>query len=123
MSLMRCRNCTTRFAVGLLRCPHCGERSELYAVPEHEAATEEENMPKITVGGGASNALEGEGPGADEVQEPDATVEDAGDETAQDDAADEQEESADEAEVEAEPASKEAAPAPKARKKASPAKS
>jgi len=57
MSLMRCRGCSTRFAVGLLRCPQCQAVSEIYARPEHEADAEEENMPKITVGGGASNAL------------------------------------------------------------------
>lgn len=57
MSLMACRGCSTRFAVGLLRCPQCGVVSELYARPDYEADTEEP-MPKITVGGGASNALE-----------------------------------------------------------------
>jgi hypothetical protein len=57
MSLMRCRSCSTRFAVGLLRCPQCQVVSELYARPEHEAEQEEAEMPKITVGGGASNAL------------------------------------------------------------------
>jgi len=124
MSLMRCRGCSTKYAVGLLRCPHCGELSELYAVPEHEAAAEEETMPKITVGGGASNALEGEDPGADEAQAPDAPVEEsAGDEPVKEAAAAEQEESAGEAEAEPEPSTKEAAPAPKARKKAPPAKS
>lgn len=57
MSLMACRSCSTRFAVGLLRCPQCQAVSEIYARPGHEADAEEENMPKITVGGGASNAL------------------------------------------------------------------
>lgn len=57
MSLMACRSCSTRFAVGLLRCPQCQAVSEIYARPSHEADAEEENMPKITVGGGASNAL------------------------------------------------------------------
>lgn len=55
MSLMRCRSCLAKFAVGLLRCPQCQKVSELFARPEHEAE-QEENMPKITVGGGASNA-------------------------------------------------------------------
>lgn len=57
MALMVCRSCTTRFAVGLLRCPHCGALSELYAVPDYIADAEEENMPKISVEGGPSNAL------------------------------------------------------------------
>lgn len=67
MSLMRCRGCSTRFAVGLLRCPQCQAISEIYARPEHEANAEEENMPKITVGGGASNALADTEEVADEV--------------------------------------------------------
>jgi hypothetical protein len=57
MSLMRCRGCSTRFAVGLLRCPQCQAMSELYARPDHEVEQEEAEMPKITVGAGASNAL------------------------------------------------------------------
>lgn len=57
MSLMACRSCSTRFAVGLLRCPQCQAVSEIYSRPGHEADAEEENMPKITLGGGASNAL------------------------------------------------------------------
>lgn len=124
MAWMRCRSCKTLFAIGLLRCPQCRAVSELYAVPDHVAETEEENMPKITVGGGASNALEGEDPGADQTQAPDAPMEEsAGDELVEDVAADEREESAGEAEAEPEPADKEAAPAPKTRKRATPAKS
>lgn len=124
MSLMRCRGCTTKFAVGLLRCPQCHEVSELYAVPEHVAAAEEENMPKITVGDGASNALADEDSVADETQAADA-VEDgaAEDEFAAKEPADQQEGSADETEAAPEPAAKEAATAPKTRKKASSAKS
>lgn len=123
MSLMRCRSCSTRFAVGLLRCPQCQQVSELYAVPEHVAAAEEENMPKITVGGGASNAAEEAA--ADEVQVSDeaqvaadtaAEVVEAG-----------EEEPAGEAErepvAEPEAVAAEATPAPKTRKKASPAAS
>lgn len=111
MSLMRCRSCSARFAVGLLRCPQCQQVSELYAVPEHVAAAEEENMPKITLGDGASNALGGEDSVTDEVQAVDEVVDEP-----------EREAPAGGAEAGAEPA-KEAAPAPKARKKAPPAKS
>lgn len=57
MSWMACRSCTTRFAVGLLQCPHCQALSELYAVPDYVVDAEEENMPKISVEGGPSNAL------------------------------------------------------------------
>lgn len=57
MALMSCRSCSTRFAVGLLRCPQCNAVSELYAVPDYVADAEEENMPKITIAG-ASNAAE-----------------------------------------------------------------
>lgn len=110
MSLMRCRGCSTKHAVGLLRCPQCQELSELYAVPEHVAADEEDNMPKITVGGGASNALGGEEPTADAVEAPEAVA----DEPIQEEA---------EGEAEAAPAAEEAAAAPKTRKKAASAKS
>lgn len=70
MAWMACRNCTAKYAVGLLRCPQCGAVSELFAVPDYVAEAEEENMPKITVAGGASNAL-GE---PDEIAEPVADV-------------------------------------------------
>lgn len=47
MALSVCQECTTRFAVGLLACPHC-----------HSTKFYEEGsvMPKITVHGGPSNA-------------------------------------------------------------------
>ncbi len=58
MVLMECRNCSTKFAVGLLRCPQCNSMSELYAAPEEVIEAEQEaNMPKISVEGGPSNAL------------------------------------------------------------------
>ena len=44
MALLECLRCTTRFAVGLLHCPHC--LSEEF---------QEADLPKITVGGGASH--------------------------------------------------------------------
>jgi hypothetical protein len=107
MSLMRCRSCLAKFAVGLLRCPQCQKVSELFAWPEHEAE-QEENMPKITVGGGASNAALDEQAVAEEttapVAAPDAVAEPA----------------APAAETPAEPEESASVPtpAPKARKKA-----
>lgn len=68
MSLRVCLDCTTAFAVGVPRCPHCG--SERHAA-QHEAealgiqhgvpveiSEEENSMPKITRHGGASVASE-----------------------------------------------------------------
>lgn len=58
MAWMVCRSCSTKFAVGLLRCPQCQAVSELFAVPEEVFEAEQEaDMPKISVGGGPSNAL------------------------------------------------------------------
>lgn len=58
MAWMACRSCSTKFAVGLLRCPQCQAVSELFAVPEEVVEAEQEaDMPKISVGGGPSNAL------------------------------------------------------------------
>jgi hypothetical protein len=78
---MVCRECTAKFAVGLLRCPQCQAVSELYAVPDYVADAEEENMPKITVAAGASNALGADdesvtdvAPEAQVVAEPEPTV-------------------------------------------------
>lgn len=48
MALRYCTGCTTRFAVGLPRCPWCGSR-------EH-VEEGEQDMAKITVHGGPSNA-------------------------------------------------------------------
>lgn len=58
MAWMHCRSCSTKFAVGLLRCPQCQAVSELFAVPEEVVEAEQEaDMPKISVEGGPSNAL------------------------------------------------------------------
>lgn len=64
MSLWVCLDCTTAFAVGVPRCPHCG--SERHAEEGSAAALgiqasvpvelEEDRMPKITRHGGASVA-------------------------------------------------------------------
>ncbi|WP_435279170.1 hypothetical protein [Streptomyces sp. 1222.5] len=53
MALNVCGGCTTKFAVGLKRCPHC-------------ASTDfcEDDMPKITVHGGPSDATVDEEPEA-----------------------------------------------------------
>lgn len=121
MSLMRCRSCTCRFAVGLLRCPQCQQVSELYAQPEHEAEAEEENMPKITVGGGASNALgAAEDAGAEQPAFEIETAEESVADGAEDPTVEPVQETA-AIEADATPAAKEAAPAPKTRKKATPA--
>ena len=47
MALNECADCTTAFAVGLPRCPHC--RST-------DFAEQGQDMPKITEHGGATNA-------------------------------------------------------------------
>lgn len=46
--LLYCRDCTTAYAVGLHRCPHCTS----------ERVSREPIMPKITVHGGPSNAAD-----------------------------------------------------------------
>ena len=48
MALWECRDCTTRYAVGLFRCPHCRAVSQKYT---------EDNVPKITVHGGPTNGI------------------------------------------------------------------
>lgn len=61
MTLRVCMDCTTAFAVGAPRCPHCG--SERSAEEGTAAAlgvyargrVEEDDMPKITRHGGASD--------------------------------------------------------------------
>ncbi len=115
MAWMQCRSCSTKFAVGLLRCPQCQMISELYAAPEEAIEAEKESaMPKITVAAGPSNALDDTGepeaaPAAEEkpVAGPEPT------ETANADAAPDDEATA------TEPAAAEtqapAAPAPKKR--------
>lgn len=73
MAWMQCRSCSTKFAVGLLRCPQCRAVSEMYAVPEEviEAEREAKGVPKISVEGGPSNAL------GEPVESESAAVEDA----------------------------------------------
>lgn len=44
MALLACLSCATKFAVGLLRCPHCSSTD-----------FEEADLPKITVSGGVSH--------------------------------------------------------------------
>lgn len=51
MSLMQCRGCPAKFVVGLLRCPRCGQMSELFAPPDQG-----DDVPKISVHGGPSSA-------------------------------------------------------------------
>lgn len=50
MAVETCPECTTRFAVGLLRCPHCQAPA-----PRFADRMKEEDMPRITVAGGPSN--------------------------------------------------------------------
>lgn len=47
MSVRVCEECTTRFAVGLVACPHCGSG-------HHHEETEADDMPKISRGDGPS---------------------------------------------------------------------
>lgn len=83
---MGCLGCVGTYAVGFMRCPHCGTRSPMHTGPERK----EDAMPKAT-SGGTSNAWEGgdavgvagDGPEGGEVLgfswEPnDAPAEDAG---------------------------------------------
>jgi RNA polymerase subunit RPABC4/transcription elongation factor Spt4 len=47
MALNTCNECTTSFAVGIAKCPHCGSK---------DYSEEGSSMPKITLHGGPSNA-------------------------------------------------------------------
>ena len=51
MAVETCPDCTTRFAVGLLRCPHCQAPAPHFA----DRMKEEDMAPRITVAGGPSN--------------------------------------------------------------------
>ncbi len=53
MSIEFCTKCPCRFAVGLACCPQCGALAPGFAARQRRA---EENMPRITVAGGPSNA-------------------------------------------------------------------
>lgn len=53
MALWECAECTTKYAVGVPKCPHCGSTvrvNEATQPPE-----EDEQMAKVTVHGGPSN--------------------------------------------------------------------
>jgi hypothetical protein len=57
MALWECAECTTKYAVGMPQCPHCGSTvrvNEATRPPE-----EDDDMAKVTVHGGPSNALTG----------------------------------------------------------------
>ena len=60
MALWECADCTTRYAVGAPKCPHCG--STLRVNEAAQPPEEDNDMAKITVHGGPSNAA------ADETQ-------------------------------------------------------
>jgi hypothetical protein len=126
MAWMACRGCSTKFAVGLLRCPQCGAVSELFAVPEEVVEAEQEaDMPKISVHGGPSSALGAadepaadaapEAPGVAEpepgVPQEDTTVEPDAEESDTESATAEPETGPVESEAPSEPAVEDAAPA------------
>lgn len=72
MALNACQSCTTRFAVGLKRCPHCGSTD----------FCEDEQMAKITAHGGATDktltpAPEPEAVDVAAAEPPDATEDQA----------------------------------------------
>lgn len=70
MTLRVCMDCTTAFAVGVPRCPHCGsERSAEEGTAQAlgvfaRGRVEEEPMPKITRHGGPSDRHAEQGPEA-----------------------------------------------------------
>lgn len=70
MTLRVCMDCTTAFAVGVPRCPHCGsERSAEEGTAQAlgvfaRGRVEEDDMPKITRHGGPSDRHAEQGPEA-----------------------------------------------------------
>lgn len=68
MTLLVCLDCSTAFAVGVPRCPHCGserkaEEGTAAAMGLHaRGRVEEEPMPKITVYGGPSDRADIQAP-------------------------------------------------------------
>jgi hypothetical protein len=65
VALWQCAECTAKYAVGLLRCPQCGS-----TVRVNEAAQppeEDTGMAKVTVHGGASNAVADEQEGGEGI--------------------------------------------------------
>ena len=59
MALLECLRCATRFAVGLLHCPHC--LSEEF---------QEADVPKITTGGGVSHPADHPADGSPAAEAP-----------------------------------------------------
>jgi hypothetical protein len=64
VALWQCAECTTRYAVGLPKCPHC---ESVVRVNENTQPDEESEMAKVTVHGGASNAAADEQEGGEDV--------------------------------------------------------
>jgi hypothetical protein len=65
MALWECAECTTAYSVGAPKCPHCGSTvrvNEATQPPE-----EDDDMAKITVHGGPSNAAADETEGGEDV--------------------------------------------------------
>jgi hypothetical protein len=66
MALWECAECTTKYAVGLPECPQCGSVirvNEITQKPEEGA----EDMAKITLHGGPSNAAADEAEGGEDT--------------------------------------------------------
>lgn len=59
MATWECGECTTAYAPGAPRCPQCGATDPIRE--EEQLRRENEEMAKITVAGGASDAVTGEG--------------------------------------------------------------
>lgn len=69
MALWECRSCTAAYAPGLPACPQCTATDPIRE--DEQLRRENEEMAKITVAGGASDAVTGEG-----IPEPVETTED-----------------------------------------------
>lgn len=77
MALSVCTSCTTKYAVGLPKCPHCGSTDHV---------EDGQPMPKITVHGGASDKTLAAEPDPEAVDAPEsepAPADEAVDETPQ----------------------------------------
>jgi hypothetical protein len=64
VALWQCAECTTKYAVGLPKCPQC---ESVVRVNENTQPDEESEMAKVTVHGGASNAAADEQEGGEDV--------------------------------------------------------
>jgi hypothetical protein len=64
MALWECAECTAKYSVGAPKCPQCGSTIR---VNDLVAPEEEEDMAKVTVHGGASNAAADEIEGGEDV--------------------------------------------------------